>query len=88
VAVFQSIAVPKQKTFDLAGASVDGGRLYSRSVFAIKGLMRGRGMAWPLLKVLFSVTCASCPDNARLCTVNVFALLLMGTVYIGETRLN
>lgn len=71
VAVFQSIAAPKQRTFDLAGAGVDGGRLYSRSVFIINSPMRGRGMAWPLLKLLFAVTWSACSDNACLCTVNV-----------------
>lgn len=71
MAVFQSIAAPKQRTFDLAGAGVDGGRQYSRSVFVIKGPMRDRGMAWPLLKLLFAVTWPACPDNACLCTVNI-----------------
>lgn len=75
VAVFQSTPAPKQRTFEMAGAGIDGGRLYSRSVFVIKGPVRGRGMAWPLLKRLFSVTWAACPDNTCLCTVDVFAYM-------------
>lgn len=90
VAVFQSIAAPKQRTFDLAGASIDGGRLYSRSVFVIKGPMRGSGMAWPLLKLLFAVTWPACSDNACLCTENVSLYMweLMGNRLLGENRLN